>query len=115
MPATKRGIFHNLRESKYVVSNGEITFYFSSEFYLSKFLEEYQGNRLKFKKKMESLLEDHPFNMDTAADIQLYESIEKRGFFARILREKITKENLYQYALRKMTQNDSGEWVRVSA
>jgi hypothetical protein len=115
MPATKRGIFHNLRESKYVVSNGEITFYFSSEFYLMKFLEEYQDNRLKFKKKMNQLLENNPFNMDSAADIQLYERIEKRGFFAKILRAKMTKENLYHYALRKMTEHHSGEWVRVSA
>jgi hypothetical protein len=53
--------------------------------------------------------------MDSAADIQLYERIEKRGFFAKILRAKMTKENLYHYALRKMTEHHSGEWVRVSA
>jgi hypothetical protein len=51
MPATKRGVYHNLRESKYAVSNTEIAFFFSSEFVMTKYLIGYQDNRDKYKKE----------------------------------------------------------------
>jgi hypothetical protein len=109
MPATKYGIFHNLMESKYVVSNSEITFYFSSRVYMEKFVERYRENRLKTAKRMQVL-----FNTDTIADIELYTEIEKRGFFARLKRAKISKEELYKYALRKMMEKESLEWVKLN-
>jgi hypothetical protein len=114
MPATKRGIYHNLRESKYVVSNGEITFYFSSELYLTKFLDAYQENRKTFDKKMNSMLQETPFNMDTVADVCLYQQIEKRGFFARLMKAKITQKDLYHYAMRNMMAPTSLEWRRIT-
>jgi hypothetical protein len=114
MPATAKGIYHNLRESKYAVSNSEIAFYFSSEFYLSKFLGEYQENREKYQKRMKNLLIHSPYNMDIIADITLYQQIEKRGFFVRLKRAKITKDDLYKYALRKMTEKESLGWVKVN-
>lgn len=114
MPATKKGIYHNLRESKYVVSNSEITFYFSSEFYLLKFLDGYHENRDKYKKRLGSLLIDSPLNLNVVADICFYQTIEKRGFFVRLLKAKITKDDLYKYALRKMNDKNTLEWGRVN-
>lgn len=108
MPITRGGIYHNLRESKYTVSNSEIVFYFSSEFYLNKFLKDYKKNRECYKKKIK-----HPLNTDILADIETYEDIEKRGFFARFKRDKISKDDLYHYALRKMVDSDSYEWERM--
>jgi hypothetical protein len=49
MPATKRGVYHNLRESEYAVSNTEIAFFFSSEFVMNKYLSGYKDNREKRK------------------------------------------------------------------
>jgi hypothetical protein len=108
MPITRGGIYHNLRESKYTISNGEIVFFFSSELYLNKFLRDYKGNRECYRKKIKS-----PLNTDILADIECYEDIEKRGFFARFKRDKISKDDLYKYALRKMTEQESTEWERV--
>jgi hypothetical protein len=110
MPATAKGIFHNLRESKYVVSNTEITFYFSSKFYLNKFMEEYQTHREKFQQRMETLLKDSPFNVNTLADIKLYKTIEKRGFFVKLFNVKINDDDLNKYALRCMTNKETLEW-----
>jgi hypothetical protein len=111
MPATKKGIYHNLMESKYVVSNSEITFYFSSRLYRDKFIDGYQNNRETFTNKIERLVSDAPLNMDVLADIQFYKSIEKRGFFARLRKAKISWDDLYKYALRKMNEPNSFEWV----
>jgi hypothetical protein len=109
MPATKYGIFHNLMESKYVVSNTEITFYFSSRVYMERFLERYKEKRVRTARRMQVL-----FNTDTVADIELYLEIEKRGFFVRLKRAKISKEELYKYSLRKMMEKDSLEWVKLN-
>jgi hypothetical protein len=114
MPATAKGIYHNLRESKYVVSNSEITFYFSSKFYLNKFMIEYPDHRETFQKRMENLLKDSPFNVDTLADIKLYKDIEKRGFFVKLFNVKITEDELNKYALRCMTNKETLEWVITS-
>jgi hypothetical protein len=52
--------------------------------------------------------------MDTVADVCLYQQIEKRGFFARLMNSKITQKDLYQYAMRNMMAPHSHEWRRVS-
>ena len=107
MPATAKGIYHNLRESKYTISNGEVVFYFSSELYRDKFLDGYEINRIKFKGKME----ETPLNMDTLADVIFYQNIEKRGFFVRLERVPITFNDVYKYSIRKMNEKDSPKWV----
>ena len=113
MPATKRGVYHNLRESKYVVSNTEITFSFSSEFVLNKFLNGYQEHRDKYKKRIKTLLEGTPYNLDLVADICFYQEVEKRGFYVKFKKVKLEKDDLYKYALRKMSDKTTLEWVRM--
>jgi hypothetical protein len=113
MPATKRGIYHNLRESKYTISNSEIVFFFSSEVYLNKFMIGYQNHRGTFTQKMEKIADDTPLNVDMLADITFYRCIEKRGFFVRMKRARIDWNDLYKYALRRMNEKESLEWVRV--
>jgi hypothetical protein len=106
MPKTAKGIYHNLRESKYTISNNEVVFYFSSNLYRDKFLKEYKINRKLFKKK----IDDNPLNMDTLSDVLLYQKIEKRGFFVRLDRAMITFNDLYKYSLRKMNEQNSPDW-----
>jgi hypothetical protein len=113
MPATTKGIYHNLVESKYVISNSEITFYFSSKFYLNKFMAEYPEHREQFKSKMENLLKESPFNVTVLADIKLYKTIEKRGFFVRFRGAKITEEDLNRYAINNMVNRETLEWVII--
>lgn len=113
MPATRKGIYHNLRESKYVVSNSEITFFFSSRFYLEKYIKEYKTHRFEFMKRMEKLTGETPLNMEILADITLYKTIEKRGFFARLKGAKINWHDLHAYALRKMTEPNLQDWYET--
>lgn len=113
MPATLRGIYHNLKESKYTVSNSEIVFFFSSRFYLNKFLEEYKQHRETFLDKMERLTGETPLNMETFADVVFYQSVEKRGFRAWIKGVDIDCENLHKYALRKMTEPNTLDWHEI--
>jgi hypothetical protein len=113
MPATKRGVYHNLRESKYAVSNTEIAFFFSSEFVMTKYLTGYQDNREKYKKRMGSLLKDTPYNLDLVADICFYQEVEKRGFYSKFKNVILKKNDLYNYALRKMSDENTLEWVII--
>lgn len=113
MPATQRGIYHNLRESKYTISNTEIVFFFSSKFYLHKFLDGYQQNRVKFLHKMAKITVKNPLNMETLADISFYQSIEKRGFRAWLKGVDITCNELYTYVLRKMITENTLDWKEI--
>jgi hypothetical protein len=113
MPATKRGVYHNLKESKYAVSNSEIAFFFSSGFVLNKYMTGYQDNRDKYKKRLGNLLKDTPYNMDLVADICYYQEVEKRGFYVKFKNVILKKEDLYQYALRKMSEHVTSEWVII--
>jgi hypothetical protein len=114
MPPTIRGVFHNLKESEYVVSNKEITFFFSSETYLNKFLETYQEERKKLQERTKKELTHVNFNMNTLADITLYKTIEKRGFLARLKGVDMKWEDLEKYVLRKMTDDYTHNWSRVA-
>ncbi len=109
MPKTKRGIYHNLKESKYTISNSEIVLFFSSKTYLNKFMERYKENREKFV--YQKLSEDTPFNLSVLADISLYKKIEKRGFRVKLKNVEINEEDTHNYALRKMKDEKMLDWV----
>jgi|SRR5690606_36355295 len=113
MPATYKGIYHNLKESEYAISNSEIAFFFSSKVYLNKFLDRYENHREEFNKRLDRVINDCPLDMSMMADIQLYETIEKRGFRAWLKGSDINKENLYLYALRKMIERNTLNWQRM--
>ena len=115
MPATKRGIYHNLKESKYTVSNSEIVFFFSSMFYLEKFMVEYKPHREIFLERIERISTDNPLNLTTLADIECYKTIEKRGFRCTLNGMDITWEDLHQYALRKMNHETTLDWIQIEA
>jgi hypothetical protein len=109
MPVTKRGIYHNLKESKYTISNGEVVFFFSSMLYLNKFMDEYQNNREKYRKKFkkDAMLE---LNFDFLYDLVLYQEIEKRGFRATLDKTDLSYQDMEYYVLRQSTQKESPEW-----
>jgi hypothetical protein len=112
LPPTLRGVYHNLKESKYVVSNNDITFFFSSEHTLNKFMNGYQKHRELFKQKT-TVLRESFMNLDTTADIEYYKKTEKRGFYVWLKGVSMTDEDLYSYAIRMMTSKKSPEWVRI--
>lgn len=113
LPATKRGVYHNLKESKYTVSNSEIVFFFSSKFLLTKFMDGYKENRSIFLNKIAKIVVENPLNMTVLADIDFYMSTEKRGFHAMLKGVTIDCEELHRYALRKMTEKNTLDWYVI--
>lgn len=113
MPVTLRGIYHNLRESKYTVSNGEIVFFFSSQVYMDKFLKGYKENRFHFLDKITKNVGDSSLNMSTLADISYYKKLEKRGFLVWCKGVELTWEGTQKYALRKMTDENMNDWSKI--
>jgi hypothetical protein len=88
---TIRGIYHNLEESEYIFSRNHITFYFSSQLYLNKFVRIYDSEVDRFNDNGNSMYKDK-FNLvlDDLALIRLYAIIEKRGFYIKVNEEIIT-------------------------
>lgn len=121
MVMTKRGIYHNLKESEYAISNGEIAYFFSSRLYMGKFLEEYHEHRKQYRKKIARAMIVDEMNTDMLADIHLYKDIEKRGFrvikfLSNIMSDgwvEITWQELHQFALHKMTEKSMRDWLEI--
>ena len=113
MPVTLRGVYHNLKESKYTISNSEVVFFFSSKSYMDKFMREYQNNRIEFNRRLDKAISETPLNMDTVADIKFYDEVEKRGFHAWLKGVNIDCNELYRYALRKMTEQNTPNWSEI--
>ena len=113
MPPTRDGIYHNLLESEYVITNGVITFYFSSEFYMNKYLEEYKEHRIVFNKRIKYTIKDSPFDLNLLSDIVLYKQIEKRGFRAKIRRCDVTWKDLHRFVLEKKTKENTKDWLKT--
>ena len=84
-------IYYNLKERKYSYTHKDITFYFSSLFYLNKFKKELDSYLDLYKNKLE-VKYDTLINCEYVLTIQLYKVIEKRGF-----RVDYKGENLRQY------------------
>lgn len=107
MPKTRRGIYHNLMESEYTVSDNEIVFFFSSAFYRNKFLNTRTEHRKQVTRTMEKLLDGVAFQVDLLADLNLYETIETRGFYVTRKGRSSTCQELYRYALQRLTEPSS--------
>ena len=84
---TRSGIAHDLTISPYKFTikydeNDQLTFVFSSEFYLNKFESKIKDHRTKINS---SISQRFGFNikLNKLADIKLYEKTETRGFLIR--------------------------------
>lgn len=77
---TKNGIELNLKESNYVVNITGLSFYFSSELYKNKFINNVrefvnqENTKINLKYKIN-------INLETYFAIVFYKKIEKRGFY----------------------------------
>lgn len=76
-------IFYELEKSPYIYNFKNITFYFSSMFYLEKFKNEVdnyiKNEELRFFQRYKLKLETNYFSQFLA--ISFYKKIEKRGFY----------------------------------
>jgi hypothetical protein len=113
MPCTQRGVYHNLKESKYTISNSEVVFFFSSEYIMNKFLNGYHDHRQKYLQRLKKLDSHIPLNMNIMADIKFYKATEKRGFRVTLRGVEMSNDELYQYSLRKMSEDSTQEWFKV--
>ena len=110
---TKRGIYHNLNDSTYSTSNNEVEYFFSSVFYLDKFMEEYYKNRVEIRKRLGRVIDCTNLNFDLLADFHLYKSIEKRGFRISIKGCDVSWQNCLLFALQNVTRKNIDDYVET--
>lgn len=115
MPATTRGIYHNLKESKYTVSNDDIVFYFSSKVYMQRFLIEHHSHRERMNKFKNKVLIDVNVNLDFIGDLKAYKEIEKRGFRCLMKGIEVNWQELEKYVYRQMTRKSTNDWYAIPA
>lgn len=75
---TRGGVYHDLKETEYVVSIGKLTFYFSSAYNMNRFLYDYRENRKYYEESLKKRFKFH-VELNELFDIMLYNKIEKRG------------------------------------
>lgn len=109
MPKTAKGIYHNLKESEYAISNLEVAFFFSSKVYRNKFMNQYKENRMKYNEKLKKI-SSMGLNYNFLADLELYKLIEKRGFRVVIQNRTIDDKTLHHYCARSLLTKVNLEW-----
>ena len=76
---TRKGIYYDLEETEYFVIKFGLIFYFSSKYYLDKFVETadkyIKEQNIRFRSKYKIFI-----NLDLVLLISYYKQIEKRGF-----------------------------------
>ena len=92
-------VYNDINESDYVVTYNDLKFYFSSQFYQKKFVDEYinfikeESDKLRIK-----------FRCNIDADymilLLLYKKIEKRGFRVEHKNKRLS-DNYFVYTLIK--------------
>ena len=107
MPKTAKGIYHDLRESKYSISIDDIEYFFSSKMYRDKFEREIVRNREKYAwffngKKLD-------LNFDMIADISLYVIIEKRGFRVKVKECSVNWQSLRSEAVARLNSKEKAD------
>lgn len=86
MGKTRGGVYLNLLESEYIYHDNRqrnITYYFSSKFYMESFLKK----REEYREKLELYIYYRSklrIDAHTCSDIVCYSDIEKRGFYVVI-------------------------------
>jgi YHS domain-containing protein len=76
-----RGVYYDITHSHFKCEVKDLTFYFTSEYNLSRFEDRYLDEIHLFRKKIESIYwNNHSLHFDELALIRLYQRIEKRGF-----------------------------------
>lgn len=111
LSATARGIYHNLKETEYIASNGELILHFSSAVYCRKFIDRVESEREMLRKKLGGMYDS--FNFDIVSDLMLYRKIEKRGEYGTLKGMGMGWRQLDQYALRKMTEKNTTDWQEM--
>lgn len=93
---TARGVYKDIHFSRLTCEVGELKFYFTSEYNLSRFEDRYENELIEFKKKVETIYwGNHSLQFDELALIRLYLKVEKRGFLIEYKGKKIDcQENI---------------------
>jgi hypothetical protein len=108
MNKTLAGVYHNIQESEFVVTDGELYIFFSSSAVLKRFLTGYEDFREKMKAKFSKITNDEiEINQDALFDLLFYKKCEKRGFYSVLNGKELNEEDWKQYAIQKMLSDQS--------
>lgn len=95
---TIRGIYHSLDESEYTFTYDKLTFVFSSNLYLKKFMGIYKEYLKERTAKLQSQFKSTLY-ADELILIDLYRKIEKRGFRVLYNNEPLDEKLYYNIEL----------------
>lgn len=90
---TRNGVCYDLKNTPYVLEieygGAPVKYSFSSELYRGKFQERIKSNREKINSSLTNRF-GMPIEFNMLADVNLYATVEKRGFCVRVNDEVMT-------------------------
>lgn len=112
---TRSGVFNDIADSDFIITDDELTFFFTSESNLDRFIESYKDNRYINKERVNRGLQGIELNHDLMFDLNLYKAIEKRGFYVWLNNEVLSEEELLSIAITKLKDSGSKEYRKIYA
>lgn len=100
MPATVKGIYHDLQESDYSILIDGVEYFFSSLVYRKKFKNGYIRNREKYEWFFSG--KELKLNFNSLSDFQFYCMIERRGFRVKIEGVEMDWQQARERAIQKL-------------
>lgn len=91
---TRRGIYLDLEESTYIYKIEGLTLYFSSAFYMQKFIETYREYSTTIERKVKEKYKVY-IDLSLYLAFSLYKKIEKRGFKVLYKGEPVAKNSIF--------------------
>lgn len=95
-------VYNDLNESDYTFEYDDLKFYFSSKFYLEKFIKEYSNfikeETMKLKVKFKCNI-----YCDEMILLLLYKRIEKRGFKVTLQGKDLNENYTFQFILNELS------------
>jgi len=100
-----RGVYNDIKNSHYILTDGELLFFFTSEYNMNKFSEMYEENREDYKKRLDKAFKDGQVYPVLMFDVTLYKSIENRGFYIMYNNIELSENDLRNLSLDRLIEN----------
>lgn len=112
---SKRGVFNNIEDSDYIITDGELILYFTSEHNMNSFINSYKENRETYNEKYNRFIKGVDLIPTIQIDVELYKNSEFKGFHICLGVTKLDEKDIRDISLRRMMLNEVRDYKKVES
>lgn len=102
-----KGVYYDIKDSDYMVSNGQLIFFFSSESNMQKFFKKQNEDKtVKINHLLKSFKQISP-SFDLLLDIEFYKTHEKKGFYVLNKNKEVSEKDLLKLAAESVAKENN--------